>query len=371
MIEGKVAGYFLVGENPTVGHANGRMQRFGLANLEWLVVRDLQMIESATFWKDGPEIATGELVTEQIADRDLLHAGRHARGEGRHLHPDPAAAAVAAQGASSRPATPRATCGSTSTSAACCAGSWPGPPIRATARCSTSPGTTRCTATTRSPAPRRCCARSTASVPTAGRCPATWSSRTTARRRAAAGSTAASTPTRSTRPPAASPAGSRRGRARVGLGVAATTGGSSTTAPRPTPTASRGASARSTCGGTRTPAAGSVTTSPTSRRPSGRTTCRRTDAKAQDATRRDDPFVMQSDGKAWLFAPKGVQDGPLPTHYEPAESPVANALYSAAVEPDQGGDPRALEPGQPVACPTSSRSRSPPTGSPSTTRPGR
>src|SRR5690349_14009803 len=66
-IEGKVPGYFLVGENPVVGHANGRMSRFGLANLEWLVVRDLQMIESATFWKDAPEIETGELVTDQIA----------------------------------------------------------------------------------------------------------------------------------------------------------------------------------------------------------------------------------------------------------------------------------------------------------------
>jgi formate dehydrogenase major subunit len=66
MIEGKVSGYFLVGENPVVGHSNGRMNRFGLANLDWLVVRDLQMIESATFWKNAPEIATGELVTEQI-----------------------------------------------------------------------------------------------------------------------------------------------------------------------------------------------------------------------------------------------------------------------------------------------------------------
>jgi formate dehydrogenase major subunit len=65
-IEGGCKGYFLVGENPAVGSANGKMQRLGLANLDWLVVRDLQMIESATFWKDGPEIATGELVTEEI-----------------------------------------------------------------------------------------------------------------------------------------------------------------------------------------------------------------------------------------------------------------------------------------------------------------
>ena len=66
MIDGKVKGYFLVGENPAVGTSNGRMQRLGLANLDWLVVRDLVMIESATFWKDGPEIETGEMATDDI-----------------------------------------------------------------------------------------------------------------------------------------------------------------------------------------------------------------------------------------------------------------------------------------------------------------
>jgi formate dehydrogenase major subunit len=65
-IEGTCKGYFLVGENPAVGSANGKLQRLGLANLDWLVVRDLQMTESATFWKDGPEIETGELATDQI-----------------------------------------------------------------------------------------------------------------------------------------------------------------------------------------------------------------------------------------------------------------------------------------------------------------
>jgi formate dehydrogenase major subunit len=65
-LEGRVKGYFLVGENPAVGSANGKMQRLGMANLDWLVVRDMAMIESATFWKDGPEIATGELETEAI-----------------------------------------------------------------------------------------------------------------------------------------------------------------------------------------------------------------------------------------------------------------------------------------------------------------
>src|SRR5699024_5135172 len=30
----------------------------------------------------------------------------------------------------------------------------------------------------------------------------------------------------------------------------------------------------------------------------------------------DDPFIMQADGKGWLFAPSGMVDGPMPTHYE-------------------------------------------------------
>jgi formate dehydrogenase major subunit len=57
------------------------------------------------------------------------------------------------------------------------------------------------------------------------------------------------------------------------------------------------------------------------------------DAKAQDAIGGADPFVMQSDGKAWLFAPKGIVDGPLPAHYEPGESPVENPLYAVQSNP--------------------------------------
>lgn len=65
-LSGDCKGYFLVGENPAVGSANGKLQRLGMANLDWLVVRDLQLIESATFWQDGPEIETGELRSEEI-----------------------------------------------------------------------------------------------------------------------------------------------------------------------------------------------------------------------------------------------------------------------------------------------------------------
>jgi len=67
MLRDEVDGYFLLGQNPAVGSAHGRMQRLGLAHLKWLVVRDLNLIESATFWKDAPEIETGELQTGDIS----------------------------------------------------------------------------------------------------------------------------------------------------------------------------------------------------------------------------------------------------------------------------------------------------------------
>ncbi len=65
-LAGDCEGYFLLGENPAVGSANGKLQRLGMAKLKWLVVRDFSLIESATFWKDGPEIDSGELRTEDI-----------------------------------------------------------------------------------------------------------------------------------------------------------------------------------------------------------------------------------------------------------------------------------------------------------------
>ncbi|NUR16337.1 MAG: molybdopterin-dependent oxidoreductase [Dermatophilaceae bacterium] len=66
MLDDQVEGYFLLGQNPAVGSAHGRMQRLAMSHLKWLVVRDFAMIESATFWKDGPEIATGEMRAEDI-----------------------------------------------------------------------------------------------------------------------------------------------------------------------------------------------------------------------------------------------------------------------------------------------------------------
>jgi formate dehydrogenase major subunit len=83
MRDGDVEGFFVMGENPTVGSANAKLHRLAMAELKWLVVRDLQTIETATFWKDGPETETGELRTEDIGTEVFfLPAATHAEKEG-------------------------------------------------------------------------------------------------------------------------------------------------------------------------------------------------------------------------------------------------------------------------------------------------
>ena len=83
MLDGKVKGYLLLGENPAVGNANSRLHRLAMAKLDWLVVRDFIEIESAAFWKDGPEIETGELVTEGIpTEVFFLPAATHVEKDG-------------------------------------------------------------------------------------------------------------------------------------------------------------------------------------------------------------------------------------------------------------------------------------------------
>jgi formate dehydrogenase major subunit len=50
-------------------------------------------------------------------------------------------------------------------------------------------------------------------------------------------------------------------------------------------------------------------------------------AEAQDAIGGDEPFIMQADGRVWLYVPTGLADGPMPVHYEPEEAPSRNALH--------------------------------------------
>ena len=56
-------------------------------------------------------------------------------------------------------------------------------------------------------------------------------------------------------------------------------------------------------------------------------------AAGMDALPGTAPFIMRPDGLGWLFVPAGLVDGPLPTHYEPAESPVKNPLYQQQTSP--------------------------------------
>jgi formate dehydrogenase major subunit len=56
-------------------------------------------------------------------------------------------------------------------------------------------------------------------------------------------------------------------------------------------------------------------------------------ATGLDALAGSDPFIMKPDGKGWLYVPSGLVDGPLPTHYEPIESPVRNPVYKQQASP--------------------------------------
>jgi len=83
MADNKLEGYFVMGENPAVGSANAKLQRLALAKLKWLVVRDFNEIETASFWHDSPEIESGELRTEEIGTEVfLMPAAAHSEKDG-------------------------------------------------------------------------------------------------------------------------------------------------------------------------------------------------------------------------------------------------------------------------------------------------
>src|SRR5437764_131872 len=73
------------------------------------------------------------------------------------------------------------------------------------------------------------------------------------------------------------------------------------------------------------------------------------DAEGPDAIRGDHPFIMQADGRGWLFVPQGLQDGPMPTYYEPHESPFDNPLYAQRANPARQVSTVDEDPYNPVA----------------------
>ena len=211
----------MIGENPAVGSANAQLQRLGLANLDWLVVRDLDLIETATFWKDGPEIETGELRTEDIGTEVFFFpAAAHTEKDGsftntqrllqwHHKAVEPPGDAAASCGSiyhlgrRSGEAAPAPT---DARDRPLLDLTWDYPTRRARGEPSAEAVLREINGYR-----RRTASRCRGYTELQGRRLAP---------RAAAGSTPASTPTASTRPRGASPAASRLGRAGVGLGLA-------------------------------------------------------------------------------------------------------------------------------------------------------
>ena len=66
MNEGRVKGMLCIGQNPATS-LNARLERAALRKLEWLVVKDNWLHETATFWKNAPEVKAGEVKSADIA----------------------------------------------------------------------------------------------------------------------------------------------------------------------------------------------------------------------------------------------------------------------------------------------------------------
>jgi formate dehydrogenase major subunit len=331
-IAGIVKGYFVIGENPAVGSANAKLQRLGLANLDWLVVRDLQMIETATFWQNAPELETGELETSRIATEVFfLPAAAHTEKDGtftntqrllqwRHKAVDPAGDRRSdlwfyyhlgrrirekLAGSSDRRDRPILDL------------TWNYP--------------------TEGPVEEPSAEAVLREINGTGHDGAALSSYTELR---ADGST----------------------RCGCWIYCGCFTDGVNQAARRKPRTEQSWVAPE---WGWAWPANRRILYSRASADPDGRPWSERKayvwwdaenehwtghdnpdveiakppgyeplrDAKAQDALSGTDAFIMQADGKAWLYAPTGLMDGPMPAHYEPQESPLRNALYGQQVNP--------------------------------------
>jgi formate dehydrogenase major subunit len=339
MIDQGGGGYFLVGENPAVGSANAKMQRMGMANLDWLVVRDLVMIESATFWKDGPEIETGELRTEAIGTEVFfLPAAAHTEKSGsftntqrmlqwHHQAVEPQGDArsdlwfyfhlgriIREKLAGSTDERDRPVLDLTwdyptegpldepdADAVLAEINGWDaeGKPLSAYTQL-TPDGSTACGCWI------YCGVRADGINQAARRKPGSeqswvapeWGWAWPANRRIIYN--------RASADPDGRPWSDRKAYVWWDEHEEKWTGHD---VPDFEPTKR-----------------------PDYRPPEG--------ARAEDALAGTDPFIMQGDGKAWLFAPAGLVDGPMPAHYEPAESPFENALYPRQANPARETYPR-------------------------------
>ncbi len=332
-------GYFVVGENPAVGSANAKLQRRGMARLDWLVVRDMVMIESATFWKDGPEIQTGEMRTADIGTEVFfLPAAAHTEKNGsftntqrmlqwHHQAVEPTGDARSelwfyyhlgriireklagstderdrplldltwdypTEGRIAEPAAEAVLAEINGRNA-------DGDPLPAYTALKAD-GSTSCGCWIYCGVYKdgvNQCARRKPGCEQSWVAPE-WGWAWPANRRILYN--------RASADPAGRPWSERKAYVWWDEKEEKWTGHD---VPDFEPTKK-----------------------PDYRPPEG--------ATAQDALAGDDPFIMQTDGKAWLYVPAGLTDGPLPAHYEPEESPFDNLLYDQRANPARGRFPR-------------------------------
>ncbi len=360
MLEGAVRGMVVVGENPAVGSANSGLHRKAMAKLDWLVVRDLVEIETAAFWYDSPEVRARRAAHRGHRHRGVLPARRRPHGEGRVVHEHPAPAPVAPPGGRAGGRLPLRAVVLLPPRAHHPGEARAAPRRSATGRCSSCTGTTRLPARPRSRAPTRSCGRSTAPARTAARCRPTPELKDD-------GSTACGCwiycgcYADETNQPARRKPGSEQ----------------SWVAPE---------------WGWAWPANRRILYNRASADPEGKPWSERKryvwwdeqegqwtgedvpdfqpdkrpdyvppdGARAQAAIAGNHPFIMQADGRGWLFVPSGLVDGPLPTHYEPHESPFAKPPLrrSAATRPGRSSSAPETTPSRPTASPARTASRS-------------
>lgn len=87
MLEGQIKGFFLLGQNPAVGGHNTAVVRRALANLDWMVVRDPYENETAAFWYAAPEVVAGRQRPDQIkTEVFLLPAALTAEKDGSYTN---------------------------------------------------------------------------------------------------------------------------------------------------------------------------------------------------------------------------------------------------------------------------------------------
>lgn len=61
-----IKGFFVMGQNPAAGGQNATFHRKAMARLDWMVVCDPFLTETATFWKSAPEVVNGEVKPQDI-----------------------------------------------------------------------------------------------------------------------------------------------------------------------------------------------------------------------------------------------------------------------------------------------------------------